>query len=73
MSLSYSKLWKLLIDKQLKRTDLKLLCGISSNVLARLGKNKTVSMDSLEKICIALDCNIEDIMEFISDDSKKWR
>lgn len=65
MAISYDNLWKLLIDKKLKRTDLKNICGISSNVLAKLGKNEPVSMESLEKICLSLDCNIEDIMQFI--------
>lgn len=67
MAVSYNRLWKLLIDKNLKRTDLKDLAGISSNVLARLGKNLPVAVDSLEKICISLSCNIEDIMEFINE------
>lgn len=49
MAVSYNRLWKLLIDKNLKRTDLKDLAGISSNVLARLGKNLPVAVDSLEK------------------------
>lgn len=68
MAVCYDNLWKLLIDKKLKRTDLKQLCGISSNVLAKLGKNESVSVDSLEKICVALDCRIENIMEFVGDD-----
>ena len=67
MAVSYNRLWKLLIDKNLKRTDLKDLAGISSNVLARLGKNLPVAVDSLEKIYISLNCNIEDIMEFINE------
>lgn len=65
MPISYDNLWKLLIDKKLKRTDLKELCGISSNVLAKLGKDEPISMESLEKICIALNCNIEDVMNFV--------
>lgn len=69
MSLSYDKLWKLLIDKKMKRTDLKSACGISSNVLAKLGKNAPVSIESLEKICLSLDCNIEDIFEFKKEES----
>jgi DNA-binding Xre family transcriptional regulator/methylase of polypeptide subunit release factors len=56
-------LWKLLIDRNMKRTDLLSAAGISTNTLAKLGKNETVSVDSLEKICIALECNIEDILE----------
>ena len=67
MAVSYNRLCKLLIDKNLKRTDLKELADISSNVLAKLGKNLPVSIDSLEKICISLNCNIEDIMEFINE------
>lgn len=69
MSLSYDKLWKLLIDKKMKRTDLKSMCGISGNVLAKLGKNAPVSIESLEKICLSLDCNIEDIFEFKKEES----
>ena len=67
MAVSYNRLRKLLIDKNLKRTDIKELADISSNVLAKLGKNLPVSIDSLEKICISLNCNIEDIMEFINE------
>lgn len=55
-------LWKLLIDKDLKRTDLINLADISSNVLARMGKNEPVSLESLEKICITLDCSIQDVL-----------
>ena len=65
MALSYNNLWKLLIDRKLKRTELIDICGISSNVLAKLGKNEPVSMESLEKICVALNCNIEDVVQFI--------
>ncbi|BFL39786.1 helix-turn-helix transcriptional regulator [Agathobaculum sp. NSJ-28] len=67
MAVSYDNLWKLLIDKKLKRTDLKQLCGISSNVLAKLGKNEPVSIDSLEKICLSLNCHIEEIMQIVED------
>ena len=56
--------WKLLLDRKLKRTNLISMAGISSNILAKLGKNDYVSMESLEKICKALDCNIGDIVEF---------
>ena len=63
LALSYDKLWKLLIDKKMNRTDLKEAAGISFNVLAKLGKSETVSMDSLLKICKALNCDIADIME----------
>ena len=65
MPVSHDNLWKLLIDKKLKRTDLKELCGISSNVLAKLGKDEPISMESLEKICNALNCNIDDVVFFV--------
>ena len=64
MSVDYVRLWKLLLDKGMKKTDLKTEVGISSNVLAKLGKNEYVSMETMEKLCTSLDCNIEDIMEF---------
>lgn len=67
MSVSYNKLWKILIDKNLKRTDLKECAGISFNVLAKMGKGKPISMESIEKICVALDCNIGDVMEFVNE------
>ena len=67
MPISYDKLWKLLIDKKMNRTDLKDASGISSNVLAKMGKNEFVSMESLLKICIALDCNIGDIVDVMPD------
>lgn len=68
MAVLYNRLWKLLIDRNLKRTDLKDLAGISSNVLAKLGKNLPVAVESLEKICFSLNCNIEDIMEFKNEE-----
>ena len=67
MAVSYNRLWKLLIDKNLKKTELKQLSGIRSNVLAKLGKNEPVAVESLEKVCLSLDCKIEDIMEFVSE------
>lgn len=67
MSISYSRLWKILIDRKMKRTDLKSKCNISSNVLAKLGKDEPVAIETLEKICISLNCNIEDIMEFLNE------
>ena len=53
MPISYDKLWKLLIDKKMNRTDLKNASGISFNVLAKMGKNEAISMESLYKICAA--------------------
>lgn len=64
MSVSYDKLWKLLIDKKMNRTDLKNTAGISFNVLAKMGKGEAVSMESMMKVCKALECDISDVMEF---------
>ena len=69
MKACYKKLWKLLIDKNLKRTDLKKLAGISSGSLAKLGKDENVSMDVLQKLCMALQCDIGDIMELIPENN----
>ena len=66
MSVCYDKLWKILIDKKMNRTDLKDIAGISYNVLAKLGKEETVSLESLYKICMALQCNIGDVVEFVN-------
>lgn len=66
MPVSYNKLWKILIDKNLRRTDLKECAGISFNVLAKMGKDETISLESIEKICVALNCNIGDVIEIIN-------
>ena len=64
MSVDYSNLWKLLIDKKMNKSQLKDAAHISTNAVAKLGKNKTISLDTLEKICVALECRIEDIVDF---------
>ena len=71
MAISYNKLWKLLIDKGIKKTELKTLAGVSSNVIAKLGKNDHVSMETLTKICTALNCDIADIVEMTGDTGKE--
>lgn len=63
MTVSYIKLWKLLLDRDLKRVELKKMTGISSSTLAKLGKNEFVSMESIAKICVALHCDVGDIMQ----------
>ena len=68
MAVSYNKLWKLLIDKKMKRTELMELSGISTNVLAKLGHDESVSMDSIAKICKVLNCDIGEVMEITSED-----
>ena len=65
MNVNYNKLWKLMIDKNLKKKDLTAMAGISTNAMAKMGKGKNVSTEVLGKICAALDCKIEDIVEFL--------
>ncbi len=67
MAVSYNKLWKKLIDKKMKKIEMQRLSGISGNVLSRLNKDKYVSMESIEKICVLLQCDIGDVMEIISE------
>jgi len=69
MAISYNKLWKLLIDKKMKKKDLQNVSGISSSSVAKLGRNENVNTETLQKICSALHCDISDIME-MSDDVK---
>ena len=66
MAVSYNKLWKMLIDKGMSRTQMRLKAGISTKALAKLGKNESVNIDILIKICAALDCDITDIVEIVS-------
>lgn len=69
ITFSYNRLWKLLIDKNMMKKDLMSKTSITSSTIAKMGKNKAVSMEVLGKICIALDCNIGDIVEVIKEDS----
>ena len=68
MVISYKKLWKLLIDRDMKKKDLRELTGICSSSMAKLGKNQNVNTDILVKICRALNCDISDIMEIVDDE-----
>lgn len=68
MNVSYKKLWKLLIDKDMKKKDLREAAGISTSSMAKLGKNENVNTEILLKICKALNCDISDIMEIVEDD-----
>ena len=69
MEVSYNKLWKMLIDKEMSRTQMRLKAGISTKALAKLGKNKSVNIDILIKICVAVECDITDIMEIVDNKS----
>ena len=66
MKVCYDKLWKLLIDKKMKKTDLIREAKISSNVLAKMGKEESVSLESIGKICSLFGCNVDYILEFQS-------
>lgn len=68
MEVSYKKLWKLLIDKDMKKKDLLATAGISWASVTKLSKGETVSMEVLMEICKALDCNIGDIMDLIPEE-----
>jgi DNA-binding Xre family transcriptional regulator len=65
MAISYNKLWKLLIDMNMNKQDLKKLSGVSTTSIAKLGKGENITTDVLLKICRALDCKVEDIMETV--------
>ena len=67
MAIRYSKLWKKLIDENMMKVDLRDQAGITTNALAKLGKNEHVSTQVLEKVCNVLHCEIQDIMEFVPD------
>jgi DNA-binding Xre family transcriptional regulator len=66
MAISYNKLWKQLIDKKMTKTELRLAADISTTTLAKLGKDETVSMDVMLRICKVLECKIEDIVEIVN-------
>ena len=68
MAVSYKKLWKLLIDKDMKKKDLAELADVSSYTITKMSKGENVTTDTLGKICKVLGCNVEDIMEFIPEE-----
>ena len=69
MAVSYNKLWKLLIDKGMTKTDLRLATDMSTTTLAKLGKNETVSMDIMLRICSVLECSFDDIMDLTKEEA----
>ena len=64
---SYNKLWKLMIDKKINKTQLCKAAGITTNAMAKLGRDETVTQETLEKICVALNCTLDDIVEIFPD------
>ena len=71
MAVCYNKLWKLLIDRKMKKKELIDQTGISRTTIAKMGRDETVSMDALGRICEALDCQLEDIVEYIPEKDSK--
>lgn len=71
MATSYKRLWKLLIDKDMKKKDLAAAAGISNYTISKMGKGENVTTDVLGKICAALDCTLDDIMEFVPNVPKE--
>ena len=68
MAISYKKLWKLLIDKDMKKKDLQQLAGISAASITTLGKHENVNTEISEKICVGVQCDVSDIMEIADED-----
>ena len=71
MIYSYNKLWKLLIDRKVTKTELRLQTGISTNMLAKMGKDEPVSMETLAKVSTYLDCGLDDIVEIQKGDESQ--
>lgn len=67
MAICYNKLWKLLIDRGMTKTELRLKAGVTTNVIANLGKNESVQVEALYKICKVLNCTIDDISEAVPE------
>ena len=64
MARSYNKLWKLMIDKKINKTQLCKAAGITTNAMAKLGRDESVPLETLEKICAVLECSLDDILDF---------
>ena len=71
MAVSYKKLWKILIDKDIKKKDLSIMAGISPATITKMGKNGHVTTEVLMKICTALNCGLNDILEVVPDYTEK--
>ena len=70
MAVSYNKLWKIMIDKKLSKTEMTHLAGISTNAMAKLGRDEDVRVNILEKLCLALNCTFDDIVDIMPDNKK---
>ncbi len=71
MAVSYKKLWKLLIDRDMKKKDLAVIADISNYTVTKMSKGENVTVDTICKICEALNCNVDDVMEFVKEERKE--
>ncbi|EGT5008214.1 TPA: helix-turn-helix transcriptional regulator [Clostridioides difficile] len=71
MAISYKPLWHLLVEKEMNKEDLKKAANITSNIVSRMSKNAYVNLESIEKICLAMDCKIEEVVEIIKDEGEE--
>ena len=71
MAISYNRLWKLLIDRGITKTEMRKRAGLSTNVLAKMGKNETVSMETLARIAAVMECGLDDIVEINTEITAK--
>lgn len=68
MAISYKPLWHLLVEREMNKEDLKRAAGITSNVISRMSKGTYVNLESVEKICLAMDCKIEEVIEIVKEE-----
>ena len=73
MALSYNRLWHVLVDKKMSRTDLRRAAGLTTNALAKLGKDESVPLETLEKVCKALNCTFDEVVEIVPDKDESGR
>ena len=73
MQYSYNKLWKMLIDRKITKTEMRIQSGISTNMLAKMGKDEPVSMETLAKVSTALECGLDDIVEITADNAMEGK
>jgi len=70
MAISYKPLWHLLVEKEMNKEDLKRAANITSNIVSRMSKNAYVNLDSIEKICLAMDCKIDEVVEILRENKE---
>lgn len=68
MAVSYKKLWHILVDRDMKKKDLEALAGLSHYTMSKMSRDENVTTEGLGKVCAALDCNVEDIIDFLPDE-----